>query len=281
MARKGEPGEERSLNLELKTIGDVGLVGEPNAGKSSLLAALSAAHPEIADYPFTTLAPNLGVTVVGDVPFVVVDIPGLIEGAHAGHGLGHRFLRHVERSRVILYVVDAAAEPVGSYELMRRELGMHDESLLDKPWLLAANKMDLPEAARGWKEVQKHLGKSRSGRAFAVSALTGNGVPALANAVYAELAALQTEREAEPVVRTYRMPAAGKTGHTIDREGETFVVRGHDVERVLAMATLDSDEGVADLQRQLDKIGVLRDLQRAGVEPGDTVRIADFELEWT
>jgi GTP-binding protein len=280
-ARKGEPAAERWLNLELKTIGDVGLVGEPNAGKSSLLAALSAARPEVADYPFTTLAPNLGVTVVGDVPFVVVDIPGLIEGAHAGHGLGHRFLRHIERARIILYVVDGAApDPERSYELIRNELRLHDPALLDKPSLLTVNKMDLKEARKGWQAVRDYVKRTDGPPAYAVSALTGHGVPALSEAIHERLQELKRETEAEPIVRTYRLPR-GDEPHAIEREGDVFVVRGRDVERVLAMADLDSDEGVADLQRQLAKIGVLKDLERVGVQPGDTVRILDFELEWT
>jgi len=280
MARKGEPGEERWLTLELKTVGDVGLVGEPNAGKSSLLAALSAARPEIADYPFTTLAPNLGVTTVGDVPFVVVDIPGLIEGAHAGHGLGHRFLRHVERSRVILYVIDGAApNPVGSYELIRNELRLHDPALLEKPALLAVNKIDLDEARNRWKEVSDFINREGGPSAYAVSALTGEGVPALSQAIDARLTALRVETDAEPVVRTYRLPAdEGKT--TVERKGDAFVVRGRAAARILAMADLDSDEGIADLQRQLERVGVLKELEHAGVKTGDTVRIGDFELEW-
>jgi len=280
MARKGEPGEDRWLNLELKTIGDVGLVGEPNAGKSSLLAALSAARPEIADYPFTTLSPNLGVTTVGDVPFVVIDIPGLIEGAHTGLGLGHRFLRHVERSRVIVYVVDGAApDPGASYDLIRNELRLHDPALLDKPSLVAVNKIDLKEALSGWGAVRDLIEREDGPPAYAVSALTGKGVPALSAAIEERLHVLQ-ETTAEPVVRTYRLPRVEGT-QSIERKGDAFVVRGREVERVLAMADLDSDEGVADLQRQLGKIGVLKDLERAGVKPGDTVRIGDFELEWT
>ena len=280
-ARKGEPGAEAWLNLELKTIGDVGLVGEPNAGKSSLLAALSAARPEIADYPFTTLAPNLGVTVVGDVPFVVVDIPGLIEGAHAGHGLGHRFLRHVERARVILYVVDGAtADPVGSYQLIRNELELHEPALLDKPALLAVNKIDLKEARKGWQAVREFVERAGGPPAFAVSALTGKGVPALSTAIHERLEALRAETETTPVVRTYRLPHAEEK-HIVQRDGDAFVIRGRDAERVIAMADLDSDEGIADLQRQLGKIGVLKELERAGVRSGDTVRIGDFELEWT
>ena len=281
MARKGEPGEEHWLTLELKTIGDVGLVGEPNAGKSSLLAALSAATPEIADYPFTTLAPNLGVTTIGEVPYVVVDIPGLIEGAHRGHGLGHRFLRHVERARVILFVVDGAgADPVASYELIRNELGLHNPALLDKRALLAVNKIDLPEAQGRWRAVREYIEREGGTQPYAVSALTGKGVQALSAAIQAQLEGLDKEAEAEPVVRTYRLPPADAR-HSVEREGEALVVRGREVERVLAMADLDSDEGVADLQRQLEKIGVLNELERAGVKAGDTVRIGDFELEWT
>jgi len=281
MARKGEPGAEAWLNLELKTIGDVGLVGEPNAGKSSLLAALSAARPEIADYPLTTLAPNLGVTVVGDVPFVVVDIPGLIEGAHAGHGLGHRFLRHVERARVILYVVDGAtADPVGSYQLIRNELELHEPALLDKPALLAVNKIDLKEARKGWQAVREFVDHAGGPPAFAVSALTGKGVPALSTAIHERLEALRAETGTTPVVRTYRLPHAEEK-RIVQRDGDAFVIRGRDAERVIAMADLDSDEGIADLQRQLGKIGVLKELERAGVRSGDTVRIGDLELEWT
>lgn len=281
MARKGDLGEDRRLNLELKTLGDVGLIGEPNAGKSSLLAALSAARPEIGAYPFTTLAPNLGVAEVGDLSFVVVDIPGLIEGAHAGRGLGHQFLRHVQRARILVHVLDAAGpDPLGSYETVRGEMEIYDRRLLDRSELIAANKIDLPEGRSRWDEIERRFRPRAGGRVLAVSALTGEGVPGLLAAIKEGMEALPAlERIDPPAVRTYRLAPA--PGHQVLREGEAFRVRGPEAERVVARADLDSDEGIADLQRQLSRIGVLRYLEREGVKPGDTVRIGDFELEWT
>lgn len=282
MARKGEPGEERRLDLELKSIGDVGLVGEPNVGKSSLLAALSAARPEIGAYPFTTLSPNLGVAMVDDVPFVVVDIPGLIEGAYEGRGLGHRFLRHVERARMLVHVVDAASpDPVASYQRIRHELQEYKPELLEKPEIVAANKIDIPEAKTGWTRLKEHFRGCAGLEAYAVSALTGAGVPELLAAIWARLGMLRSEAPRESGgVRTYRL-AREEAGHAIERRGDGFVVSGRRAETLLATADLDSDEGIADLQRQLARSGVLQDLERAGVKAGDTVHIGDFELEWT
>jgi GTP-binding protein len=157
IAQKGEPGEERWIKLELKTLADVGIVGEPNAGKSSLLAAVSAAQPKIGAYPFTTLSPNLGVVEVNERPIVLADIPGLIEGAHEGAGLGLVFLRHVERARVLLHVVDGSADPIGSFDRVRSEMGLYKSELLEKPVLLAVNKQDIPEAAEAWPRVEAEL----------------------------------------------------------------------------------------------------------------------------
>jgi len=281
MARKGEPGEERWLDLELKSIGDVGLVGEPNAGKSSLLAALSAAHPEVGAYPFTTLAPNLGVATVDDVPFVVVDIPGLIEGAHAGQGLGLRFLRHVERARLLVYVVDGSApEPVESYHTVRQELDMYSSSLVEKPSLVALNKMDLPAAQERRGAFFGQLQREGGPAIYAVSALTGEGVEELSRAMRSRLDALRHEESrSEAAVRIYRLPR-DDGGHTIEREKDGYRIQGSAAERAVAMTDLESDEGVADLQRQLERLGVLQSLERAGVKAGDTVRIGAFELEW-
>ncbi|MEA2639488.1 MAG: GTPase [Chloroflexota bacterium] len=281
MARKGEPGEERWLKLELRTIGDVGFIGEPNAGKSSLLSVVSAATPEIADYPFTTLSPNLGVAIVDDVAIVAVDIPGLIEGAHAGVGLGHRFLRHVMRARVLVHVVDVAADdPVGSYRRVRRELELFDPNLMDKPELIAANKLDLPAAQTNWPKVKKALERERPGAVYSVSAATGAGIPELLHAIRGELAVpVPSPRIEQPAVRTYRVERED-IGYTVERTNDGFRVRGREAERIVAMANLDSDEGIADLQRQLGRTGLFRTLEREGVEAGDTVYIGDFELEW-
>jgi GTP-binding protein len=281
MARKGEPGEDMALNLELRSLGDVGLVGEPNAGKSSLLAAMSAAKPEIGAYPFTTLTPNLGVAEIDDVPFVLVDVPGLIEGAHEGVGLGHQFLRHVSRARMLVHVVDAAsADPVGSYQMIRNELELFNPRLLDKPELIAANKMDLPGADKGVKALKRSVARRENVVVFPVSALTREGVEELRAAIRQRLDAMRAEEaEEELPTRVYRL-GREDTSLEIVREGEDYRVRGRVAERAVAMANLESDEGIADLQRQLARLGVLRELESAGVKTGDTVYIGEFELEW-
>ncbi len=281
MRRRGEPGEERWLKLELKTLGDVGFVGEPNAGKSSLLAAMSAARPEIAPYPFTTIAPNLGVATVDDVPFVVVDIPGLIRGAHAGVGLGDRFLRHVERARLLVHVLDLGEDdPLASYRMIRDELRLFDPLLLEKPRLVALNKIDLPGAREKLSDLRRSFAEEERLPAFAVSALTGEGVSELLAAIRAELDRLPPEEAIEePNVRSYGLRPED-TGFTIEKRPEGFVVRGWAVERVVVTADLETDEGIADLQRRLERLGLFRELERAGVKPGDTVKIGDFELEW-
>jgi GTPase len=282
MARKGEPGEEIWLNLELKSIGDVGFVGMPNAGKSSLLTAVSSARPEIGAYPFTTLSPNLGVAVVNDVPIVAVDIPGLIEGAHEGHGIGHRFLRHVQRSRILVHVLDAAQDdPVAAYGLIRQELELFDPALLEKRELIAANKMDLPEAQEHLAEIRRQLESDSERRVFPVSAVTGEGIPELLQAIRAELGLIEEEQpKEESAVRVYRVPRE-EEAFTVTKEGDRFFVRGREPERVLAMAYLDNDEGIADLQRQLDRIGVFKELGKLGVKSGDEVVIGDLVMEWT
>ncbi len=283
MRRKGEPGEERWLTLELKSLGDVGFVGEPNAGKSSLLAAMSAAKPEIAPYPFTTIAPNLGVAVVADVPMVVVDIPGLIRGAHTGVGLGDRFLRHVERARILVHVLDLAeADPMASYTMIRDELREFDPLLLEKPRLVALNKIDLPEARDKVEALRRSFADDEELRTYAVSALTGEGVTELLAAIRLHLDEIPAEEAVveEPTVRSYRLRPED-AGFTVEKTPEGFTVRGWAVERVVLTADLETDEGIADLQKRLERLGLFKDLERGGVKPGDMVQIGTFELEWT
>lgn len=281
MRRRGEPGEERWLRLELKSVADVGFIGEPNAGKSSLLAAMSAAKPEIAPYPFTTLAPNLGVAVVANVPFVVVDIPGLIRGAHAGAGLGLRFLRHVQRARMLVHVLDLGVpDPKASYGMICEELRRFDPRLLEKPRMVALNKVDLPGAAERVPELRRFFAEEGL-EAYAVSALTGEGVPELLAAIQARLQQLPAaEVPTEPRARAYGLRPED-TGFTITRVPGGFEVRGRAVERIVATADLESDEGIADLQRRLERLGLFKELERAGVRAGDTVKIGEYELEWT
>jgi GTP-binding protein len=284
VAQKGEPGESRWIVLELKTIADVGLVGYPNVGKSSLLAALTAAKPKIGDYPFTTLEPNLGVAEEGDFTFILADIPGLIEGAHRGVGLGHQFLRHVERARVLLHVVDATvSDPVATYEAVREELELYNPALAAKPELVALNKIDRPDV-RGnvpallarFKDTWPEL------RVTAVSALTTQGVPELVTLLAETLAALPKEApRPSDQLKVYRMPATADEGWTVDRqENGEYRVRGKRVERVVAMTDLTNPDAVEMLQGTLKRMGVLQALEAAGVGSGDTVHFGNVELEW-
>jgi GTP-binding protein len=213
----GEPGEERTLRLRLKLLADVGLVGFPNAGKSTLIARVSAARPKIADYPFTTLTPHLGVvTLSDDRSFVVADVPGLIEGAHAGLGLGHRFLRHIERTKVLLHLVDVSGAsgrwPVDDLETIRRELALYDAALLDKPQLVVANKIDALDDPARQSALAAHA-RSKGLTFFAVSAVTGEGVPALLEAAWAHVARARAED-------TAAMPAADEAAPADDLRGE-------------------------------------------------------------
>ncbi len=283
-AQKGEPGEERWLRLELRLIADIGLVGLPNAGKSTLLAALTAAQPKIADYPFTTLEPNLGVMDLGDGDErrpTIADVPGLIEGASAGAGLGHAFLRHVERTRVLVHVVDGSARDAEwDYAVIRDELRAHDPALLDKPTLVAFNKLDLPAAVDAW-DAFRAAREAEGVAVVPVAAATGQRVPALR----AALATLLPEADAwaappEPSgVVVHRIDAMGD-GFAVEREDGAFRVRGRRIERIAAQTNFENEESAGRFQRELVRAGVDQELRRAGVEPGDTVRIGKTELEW-
>jgi len=283
-AQKGEPGEERWLRLELRLIADVGLVGLPNAGKSTLLAALTAAHPTIAPYPFTTLEPNLGVMDLGDDEDrrpTIADVPGLIEGASAGAGLGHAFLRHVERTRVLVHVVDGAArDPEWDFGVIREELRLHDPALLEKPLVVAFNKMDLPEARDAWPAFSSARRAERL-PCLAVSADAGDGLDVLRDLLadlLPDAAGLAAEPEPSGVV-VHRLDAAGD-GFTLEREGDAFRVHGRRIERIAAQTNFDVEESAERFQRDLDRLGVDGALRRAGVQPGDTVRIGRVEFEW-
>jgi GTPase len=282
VAQKGEPGEERWLDLELKTIAQAALIGEPNAGKSSLLAATSAARPKVGDYPFTTLHPNLGVAEVpaGDV-FVLADVPGLIAGAHAGAGLGHRFLRHVERAPLLVHVVDASRpDPLAAYRTVRAELEAYKAEVAAKPEIVAANKLDLPDARAGLARLREALPDRR---VVGISTVTNEGIGDLLAAVAEELSALPpAEAEPEsPGVRVYRLAPAVDEGFTVDvPEPGVYRVRGKRVERLVAMTDLESEAGVEHLQAQLARLGVFDALEQAGVTVGDTVLIGEWETEW-
>ena len=280
-AEKGEPGAERTLILELKLIADVGIIGLPNAGKSTFLASITAARAKIADYPFTTLVPNLGVAIVDDREIVLADIPGLIEGAHAGAGLGDKFLRHIERTRVLIHLLDGSNDdPLAAFDAINRELEQYSARLAAESQVIGFNKIDLPDAQANWQKLQKAFAK-RKIEAYAISAATGQGVRELLRAAAKRLGELPREpptpiEEELPVIR----PAEDENAFTVSREGHAFRVRGKKVERVVAMTNFDQEEAILRLHRVFKALGVTDALERAGVREGDKVRIGEVELEW-
>jgi GTP-binding protein len=285
-AQKGEPGEERWLRLELRLIADVGLVGLPNAGKSTLLAAVTAAQPKIADYPFTTLEPNLGVMDLGDEDErrpTIADVPGLIEGASGGAGLGHAFLRHVERTRVLVHVVDGASrDPGWDHEVIRDELRAHDPALLAKPMLVAFNKLDLPAAREAWPAFERAR-RAEGLDVVAIAAATGEGLAAFRTRVAGLLpSASELAEGPEPAgVVVHRIEAMGD-GFSVERDADgAFRVRGRRIERIAAQTDFGIEESAERFQRDLARLGIDAELRRAGVGEGDLVRIGAAELEWT
>lgn len=279
-AEKGEPGEERWLNLELKLLADVGLVGFPNAGKSTLISRVSAARPKIANYPFTTIVPNLGVVrVEDDRSFVMADIPGLIEGAHAGVGLGHEFLRHVERTRLLVHVLDTAGsegrDPLKDFMATNRELSLYNPVIGRKPQVIAANKMDLSGAMENLARLKKALGENYE--IFPVSAVTGEGLEAL---IYRVIALLEQNSPEMLVIDENEKPVVHRAEprFTIDRHEGIFLVRGKEIERHAAMTDMGNDEAVERLQRIIRRMGIEDALKKAGIKEGDAVKIGGLEF---
>jgi GTP-binding protein len=279
MVEKGEPGEARTLKLEMKLIADVGIIGVPNAGKSTLLAAVSAARPKIADYPFTTLSPNLGVATLDHQSLVLADIPGLIEGAHAGAGLGHKFLRHIERTRVLIHLLDGASpHPLQDFEAINEELALFSPELARKPQIVALNKMDLPQAQEIWPTVRAAM-QERKLSLYAISAATGQATDELLYAALKLLESMPVE-PASTVEATVFRPAEDEDAFEVLREGDHFRVRGRRVERTAVMTDWNNREAVARFQRILEAMSVFEALRQAGIQPGDTVFFGDRELEW-
>lgn len=288
IAENGEPGEERSLRLELKLLADVGLIGFPNVGKSTLIAQVSAARPKIADYPFTTLVPNLGVVRLGEYrSFVMADIPGLIEGAHAGAGLGDRFLRHIERTRLLVHIIDVSGftdrNPFEDFDAINRELDLYSAKLSELPQVLALNKIDVSGAG----EIAEPLAQALCGRGFRVfpiSAATGEGVQRLINFLGEELLRLDSLQpeptgSGEVVLITPEKVDEGKFEARKVGDHE-FVIEGKGIARTVAMSNLNSDEAVRRLHRKLERLGVLKKLEELGVENGDSVTIGAIEFDY-
>ena len=281
IADKGEPAEERRLRLELKLIADIGIIGVPNAGKSTLLSALTNAHPKIAAYPFTTIEPNLGVAQVDDETTVVLaDIPGLIEGASQGAGLGHDFLRHVQRTRVLIHLLDGlSADPVADFSQINAELALFDPNLAKKPQLVAVNKQDQPEAAAHFAKIKTSM-KKRGVMAMPVSALARIGIRELLLAAAGKLAETLPLEEVEPALPVYR-PKGDASDFTVTREGgHEWRLSGAGIERAAKMTYFEHGGALRRFQRMMESLGVDDALRKAGVQSGDTVFIGDFELEW-
>ena len=306
-AELGEPSQERWIELEMKLMADAALVGMPSAGKSSLIAKMSAARPKIADYPFTTLVPNLGVARSGDYSFVVADIPGLIEGAHEGRGLGHEFLRHIERTALIVHVVDLTGDyegrdPLEDYDIINRELALYADELAARPRIVVANKIDVP----GVEEVADRLAErvredsiaAAGGDEFApspvdpklyrISALTGEGVDGLKAAIATKVHELREELRAlsEADVQyehvwEHKREERDKQFKVVPLGGGVFRVEGPQVERMVVQTDWENEEAIAFLQHRLKRLGVEKALEKAGAVDGDEIRSVGraFEFE--
>lgn len=279
----GEPGEERSVQLELKLLADVGLVGYPSVGKSSIISRVSAAKPEIAAYHFTTLSPVLGVVSLGEGhSFVLADIPGLIEGAHEGKGLGHDFLRHVERTKVIIHVLDVSGlegrDPIEDYHKINQELKLYNERLARRPQIIAANKMDIPEAQENYDRVAAYM-KDEGREIFPVSAATGEGLMDVMRRASQLLSEFVEEPEENAGFVKYK--AEPEEPFSIKREDDgSYVVEGKEIEKIVAMTHFGNEEALRRFQLAWKRIGIDEALLERGIEEGDTVRIRGLEFEF-
>lgn len=285
LAEEGERGEKHELRLELKLLADVGIIGAPNAGKSSLLSAVTAARPKIAPYPFTTLEPALGVVFHRDTEFVMVDIPGLIEGAHSGTGLGHDFLRHIERTRVLVHMVDGSDDDPGAQlDRITDELGLFSDDLLSRPRIVAVNKIDIPEARERVDSLRRSL-SSQGSRVYGVSAVTREGIETLMDDVLKTLQEAKAAMEAEPVdTEDYDIPVlrpkARRERVQIRKRAGTYVVDAPAAARVAGMVNAADWTAMTQFYAHLRRLGVVKALEEAGVTSGDTVAIGKLEMEW-
>lgn len=283
-AEKGEPGETRKIKVELHMLADVGLVGMPSVGKSTILSMISNANPKIASYHFTTLSPNLGVVKTKDNSFVVADLPGLIEGASEGAGLGHKFLKHIERTKIIAHVIDMSGEegrdPYEDYIKIRKELGDYSEKLLLKPEIIIANKMDAFNAKENLKIFKD---KVKDINVYEVTALIGEGLEQVIN----KLSIMVKEIEDTPLYEEDKIEShvlykfKKERPFTITKDGNIFLIRGEEIEKIFKMTNFNTEEAYERFANKLRKMGVDDELIKNGIKDGDIVRILDFEFEWT
>ena len=281
IAQRGAVGEEENIILELRLIADVGIIGYPNVGKSTLLAAASAAKPKIASYPFTTCEPVLGVVEVGRENFVLAEIPGLIDGAHLGRGLGHDFLRHILRTKILIHLIDgSAASPVEDMIQVNAELSLFDSLLKQKPQLVAVNKNDLPGVQTRLAELKDAFADIGIAAIF-VSAVTGEGVNELMTETVKLLKEVSARKETDVrIPKKIFHPQPRNVGPSVHKEGDTFVVVAPGLERIMGRMDVSSRQVHQHLKRQLTRLGVSKSLDKAGIKPGDRVRCGDLEWEW-
>lgn len=281
IAQKGEVGEESAIILELRLIADVGIIGYPNVGKSTLLTTVSAAKPKIASYPFTTLEPVLGVVEVGLQSSVWAEIPGLIDDAHLGRGLGHDFLRHIMRTKILIHLIDGCAlSLVDNMVRVNRELGLFDAALAQKPQLVAVNKIDLPEVQARLAQI-KGAFSSVGTEVIFVSAVTGEGVDTVVAEAMRMLSQVAAEVQVgQKIPKTVFRPQPKDVGASVYKEGDIFVVVAPELERIVARVDMTNPEVRWQLQSQLVRLGVIKALAKAGANPGDRVRCGNCEWEW-
>ena len=281
-AENGEPGEKVKVKLELKLMADVGLVGMPSVGKSTFISKISASKPKIADYPFTTLKPNLGVVKTSDNrSFVVADLPGLIEGASLGHGLGDKFLKHIERTRVIAHIIDMSGytnNPYQDYITINKELENFDKSLMNKPQIIIANKMDMPSSKENLKQFRQKVDK----KIYEMSAINGEGI----NQIILKLADMLDEIPKENLYKNEKFEShviykfKEEKPYKITNENGTWVISGKEVEKLIIMSRLDTDEAILRFSNKLRKMGIDDELRTLGAKDGDPIRIMEYEFEF-
>jgi GTP-binding protein len=280
IAQRGEAGEAKDVSLEMRLIADVGIIGYPSVGKSTLLASVSAAKPKIADYPFTTIEPVPGTVEVGDDRFVIAEVPGLIEGAHLGKGLGHAFLRHIMRMRILLHLISGTAEsPLEDMMHVNQELSRYNPLLARKAQVIAVNKIDLPEVRDRLMSVRSDF-KGAGIRVHFVSAAHGQGVPELMKAVLQAVKAPLSAGAGQEKAKKVFKPRPKDAGIVVEKQGEVFVLRVPELERLVAGPGAGPSELRWQMQRQLARRGLIRELEKAGVETGSRVRCGEIEWEW-
>jgi GTP-binding protein len=280
ISQRGEAGEELVIQLEMRLIADAGIIGYPNAGKSTLLTAASAARPKVASYPFTTLEPVLGVVEIGMESFIMAEIPGLIAGAHLGRGLGHDFLRHAMRTKILIHLINGSSEsPVNDMLLVNEELALYDPALAKKTQIITINKIDLPEVQERLEGIKSELAGAGI-RAHYISAATGQGVSGLMAETCKVLKALTVgEKSAGLPVKVFR-PKPRESGYKIDRVGDEFIIHAPRLERIIPGAGVSPDELRWQLNYQLGRLGVHKALEKAGVKRGDKIRCGEYTWEW-